>query len=536
MVILSVAIISSGERCKTLLARQFVEMSRLRVEGLLGAFPKLIESVRCRDHTFIETETVRYVYQPMESLHLVIVTNKSSNILEDQETLRLLAKVVQDTCQIQVSEEEVVKRAFDIVFAFDEVISFGHRDSVTLSQIKTYCEMDSHEENLHKMIQQSKINEAREFSKQKQMELAKLRASQPKESSGGSGASGFGSGSGGGGGGSNSFSSSTVQESMSTTAAPVIPAAPWANSMSMSDDSGPAPLKTNAPKKGLMLGKKKPGDIFGSLGPAETTATPEATTVAQEEPAPVAAYNPLMDPVKVDIDEQIKANLEVEGGLKGEVEVIGDFKVTVLDSSKADLVCFKLAPQDQSFKYKVHPNLNKASHAQNILEVRDATKAYRPNVEAPLIKWRLASSKEDFLPISLSCWPEQTPEGTTVILEYELTDNDISLEDVYVSFPCPTSGRPVISSFDAGKAAYDSQSQMIRWMIPSIDSKECSSGMLEFTAAADKATLLPFQFTATRRNACKCPMEILECYHQERKEAISYTLNKSSTYCLTVGA
>jgi hypothetical protein len=185
MVILSAAIVTSS---KTLVARQFVEMTRLRVEGLLSAFPKLIESGR--DHTFIETETVRYVYQPMESLFLLLVTNKSSNIIEDLETLRLMAKVVQDCCSIQVSEELVLKHAFDIVFAFDEVVSFGHRESVTLSQIKTYTEMDSHEEKLAEMIRQSKENEAREVAKKKQMELAKLRASQSKDSMGGGGGSG----------------------------------------------------------------------------------------------------------------------------------------------------------------------------------------------------------------------------------------------------------------------------------------------------------------------------------------------------------
>ena len=37
---------------------------------------------------------VRYVYQPIESLILVLVTNKHSNIVEDLETLRLFAKMV----------------------------------------------------------------------------------------------------------------------------------------------------------------------------------------------------------------------------------------------------------------------------------------------------------------------------------------------------------------------------------------------------------------------------------------------------------
>lgn len=75
-----------------LVSRQFVDMSRIRIEGLLAAFPKLVGSGK--QHTYVETENVRYVYQPMETLYLLLVTNKQSNILEDLETLRLLSKLV----------------------------------------------------------------------------------------------------------------------------------------------------------------------------------------------------------------------------------------------------------------------------------------------------------------------------------------------------------------------------------------------------------------------------------------------------------
>jgi len=87
MVVLSAGILSKN---KTLISRQFVEMTRLRVDGLYSAFPKLVDSEKGKDHTYIETESVRYIYQPMEQLFLVLITNKTSNILEDLETLRLL--------------------------------------------------------------------------------------------------------------------------------------------------------------------------------------------------------------------------------------------------------------------------------------------------------------------------------------------------------------------------------------------------------------------------------------------------------------
>ncbi|EFN51137.1 hypothetical protein CHLNCDRAFT_141341 [Chlorella variabilis] len=147
MVVLAAAVVTKTG--KALVSRQFVDMSRIRIEGLLAAFPKLVGTGK--QHTYVETENVRYLYQPIETMYLVLVTNKSSNILEDLETLRLCGKIVPEYVEA-LEEEDVAAAAFDLLFAFDEVISLGHKENVTVAQVRQNTEMESHEEKLHKMI------------------------------------------------------------------------------------------------------------------------------------------------------------------------------------------------------------------------------------------------------------------------------------------------------------------------------------------------------------------------------------------------
>ncbi|XP_025673650.3 coatomer subunit delta [Arachis hypogaea] len=97
-------------------------------EGLLAAFPKLIGTGK--QHTYVETENV-----PEYSDYF---------------------------------EESICKCAFDLI-----LISLGHKENVTVAQVKQYCEMESHEEKLHRQMREDKIREAKDEMKRKANEIDK---------------------------------------------------------------------------------------------------------------------------------------------------------------------------------------------------------------------------------------------------------------------------------------------------------------------------------------------------------------------------
>jgi coatomer subunit delta len=125
-------------------------MSKSQIEALLTSFPSLT-NLRTQ-HTSVETKTVRYVYQPLDELYMVLITTKGSNILQDIDTLHLFAQVVTFICNNNLDEREVIRNAFELISAFDEVITMGYRETLTLPQIKNILEMESQEEKIQDII------------------------------------------------------------------------------------------------------------------------------------------------------------------------------------------------------------------------------------------------------------------------------------------------------------------------------------------------------------------------------------------------
>ncbi|KAG8387361.1 hypothetical protein BUALT_Bualt02G0013400 [Buddleja alternifolia] len=491
MVVLAASIISKSG--KALVSRQFVDMSRIRIESYLAAFPKLIGTGK--QHTYVETENVRYVYQPIESIYLLLVTNKQSNILEDLETLRLLSKLVPEY-SYSLDEEGIGRTAFEILFAFDEVISLGHKENVTVAQVKQYCEMESHEERLHKLVLQSKINETKDVMKRKASEIDKSKIEKNRGEKGGFMSSmgsgridtGFGSDSGissstGGFGSGSGFGLNTDVESFS------------------SKSKGRPPASASAPPKGLgmQLGKSQKTNQFLESLKAEGEVIVEDVrpSIAQSK----TAAPPPTDPVTLTVEEKLNVTLKRDGGI-GNFDVQGTLSLQVLNQEDGFIQVQIESGGNPGISFKTHPNINKdLFSSESILGLKDPNRPFPAGQAGDgvnLLKWRMPSADESFVPLSINCWPSVSGNETYVNMEYE-APSMFDLQNVVISIPLPALREaPNVKQID-GDWRYDSRKSILEWSIVLIDDSNRSGSMEFVIPPVDTSDLFPItmRFTAT---------------------------------------
>lgn len=460
MVLIAAGVFTKGG--KIMLARCFVdEMTKARLEGLLSAFPKLNSNDKNssqRQHTFIETDSVRYVFHPLDNIYVVLVTTKNSNILEDLETLRLFSRVIPEYCRTN-DEKEIYSHTFDLIHAFDEIVTLGYRESVNLAQIRTFTEMDSHEERVFMQIKEAQEKAAKDAMVEKAKELkrqqreALSRGLKP--------------------GGQSNFSSASAISSSSTPLTAVQEPAPVK----------PAPTRTIGGGKAMKLGAKTHNeDEFLSqlqkqgqtIAPVERAPRDSGATVAA---APVS--NVKREAVHIKCDEKITASVSRDGGIQA-AEIVGTCSLSV-SSPEFNTVAVQMknsAPP--GLQLQVHPNLEKKDwQSSALLRLKSTNKPFPVNNDVGVLKWKMVLSEEDQLPLALNCWPQESADGCQVNIEYTLQREDLALENVIIVVPLPPSTAPVVSECE-GNYEYVKTRNQIVWTLPVIDSSN-STGTLEFT-------------------------------------------------------
>ncbi|CBK19864.2 uncharacterized protein [Blastocystis hominis] len=298
-------------------------MNRTRVEGILAVFPKLLSESNMQ-HTFVEANNLRYVYQPIENLVVLVVTTRNSNIIEDLETLHLVAKVIPEYAG-SIKEEAIVDHAFDIIFALDELITYGGmNEPIPLQQVRVNLAMESHEEKLLAMVQESKMNQAREIMKQKEREL---QSHQPAPS----GLSFF-----------TSLFSSAVSNVANTVRA--VDSAAARSSAASSSASASVSLPASEPRsagelsaslgRGMKLGGGKKESLQGLMAEDHLVAPARRAASGQASGANGGTAGKAEGAVHVGVEEELSVKLSRDGLIES-VDVKGTLSVRVHDAGAA---------------------------------------------------------------------------------------------------------------------------------------------------------------------------------------------------------
>jgi hypothetical protein len=423
---------------------------------------------------------------------MILITNKSSNILQDIDTLHLFARTVSDLCR-SLDERDVLRNSFELLSAFDEIVSLGYRENVGLQQIKTFLEMESHEEKIQEIIERNKEMEAKEELKRraKQLEMQRREAARRGQMAFSGNSGGFGPGGAGGYQGVRQFESAAAQ-------APVIRDAGAPTSAVPSSK----PFKS----KGMQLGKKsKTNALLGEeedvaeipVAPAApVAAAPSAVTAAKSAPRSTSskAIDPLdlLPPVQQEgvhliVKERVSLTATRDGSIES-LELKGDLELRITDPTLSK-IAIQVTPASSSallpssaLQLKTHPHVDMSGWSEGRqIRLRDPNKPFPVRQNLGVLRWRATTKEEASVPLSVQCWPSPVEDGTgacDVMIEFELLAADFELRNVVISIPLPAGVEPSVEQPEVGVVEIADGS--IEWQLDEVSSVAgTTSGQLE---------------------------------------------------------
>lgn len=484
--IIAAAIVSPAG--KVLVSRQFQDISRIQIEGLLSAFPKLLGTgSAAKEYTVVESGSYRYVFQPADGLYLVVLSTTQSNIVEDLAALRMLGRLLPDRCP-SMDEATVGRCAFEILFAFDEVITNGQREIVSLEQVSAILEMFSSEEELQLQRKREQEQLATQIATDKAHELRKMKSE--FGSGGHSSGAGFGGGGGVSGGDAGMGGGAPIRGGFSDVAADIGAASAASSSSKFGGGGGLSLSAKNRRADTLSKALKE----SGGAAPAASGGAAGAFGAEQQGQGQgqggAAAGNASAMPVTLRIEEKISAQLNREGGVSS-VDVSGVLFVSVDDAAAAS-VRVVLGPMSPAFTTKSHPMMNKDLFASDSILATKDNKPY-PVGAAPqgVLRWRAQNPGGNALkvPITVNCWPSAT--GASIEFEHENTA--VPLTNVRVALPL-AGVTPKVSDCSCGEWHHDPSSGVLIWYIPEVNrSNDSGTLTVEIGCAPSETHFFPAQ-------------------------------------------
>lgn len=383
----------------------------------------------------------------------------------------------------------------------------GYREPINLQQIRSNLEMESHEERLHNMIKQSKVESAKDQARAAESTIRSARRD--------SGMVGIGGGQGGMpdfGGPESSFHQDVSVPTFTPSAVtpPVAPQqrAPAVKGMSLMSAGG-----KNKSLEDALYKEDKLTQVVASTVPVGA---------GEVAPQPIIQH-----PVMIQLSEKVSCRTTRDGTVEN-FTIQGSLTLTASDEDAAKCCVQLSGNKSDIFSYKTRPEINKGVYeSQNLLQLKDANKGFPSGRPTGILKWTHASTNEDIVPIKINCWPEEEARGQMIVsIEYSVEQN-IVLHDVRIRIPLGTAEMPKINSIDGTHKHFPREGELV-WEVDLIDSNN-NNGSLEFTVAqrdADAFFPITVDFSSPQLFS---GVEVGSVLNSEQNAAIQYGMSKGLT-------
>ena len=205
------------------------------------------------------------------------------------------------------------------------------------------------------------------------------------------------------------------------------------------------------------------------------------------------------------------------------MEVLGLLTLRVSEESVGRVKLFLQNTDNKAIQLQTHPNIDKdLFRSKCIIGLKNPAKPFPLNTGVGVLKWRLQTTDESCIPLSINCWPSDNGSGgCDVNIEFELENTDLELNDVTIAIPLPHGcGTPNVSECE-GDYTHDTRKQQLLWQHTIIDQNN-KSGAMEFSCGGNPDDFFPVSVSFSSSKSYS-GVQVLECSHVDTGDHVKFS-------------
>lgn len=225
--------------------------------------------------------------------------------------------------------------------------------------------------------------------------------------------------------------------------------------------------------------------------------------------------------VHVKLEEKMTVVLRRDQALEN-MEMLGMLTLRISDESFGRIKLQLQGPTNKLVQTQTHPNIDKELlRNKTQIASKNPSRPFPINTDVGVLKWRLQTTDESNIPLSINSWPSENGQGgCDVNIEYELQQDHLELQDVVITIPIPHgSGAPVVSECD-GDYTYEKRGALL-WQLPVIDANN-KTGAMEFSCPGNPDDFFPVQVAFFSKKSYS-GIEVLDCYDVDSESVVKHS-------------